>query len=64
MTRVNRILKGLEQEFPEAPLALRWTNPLELLVATILSAQCTDERVNTVTAALFQKYKTAEDYAR
>lgn len=55
--------EGLQQEFPEATCALDYSNPLELLVATILSAQCTDERVNKVTPALFAAYKTAADYA-
>ena len=50
-------------EYPEARCSLDYTNPLELLVATILSAQCTDERVNAVTADLFRKYRTWEDYA-
>ncbi len=53
----------LQTEYPQAKIALNFTNPLELLVATILSAQCTDERVNKVTATLFEKYRTAEDYA-
>jgi endonuclease-3 len=53
----------LEKEFPKAKIALNYTNPLELLVATILSAQCTDERVNIVTKSLFKKYRKAEDYA-
>lgn len=48
---------------PDAAIALRYTSPLELLVATILSAQCTDGRVNQVTQALFKKYRSAQDYA-
>ncbi len=54
----------LDREFPDPKSELRFSNPLELLVATILSAQCTDERVNRVTADLFRRYRTAEDYAR
>jgi endonuclease-3 len=61
--RVQRILNRLNKAYPEAKVALHFTTPLELLVATILSAQCTDERVNQVTATLFKKYHTAEDYA-
>ena len=62
-TKVLKIVELLEKEHPDAKIALHYTNPLELLVATILSAQCTDERVNIVTKTLFTKYKTAEDYA-
>jgi endonuclease-3 len=62
-TRVLKIISLLEKEFPDAKIALNYTNPLELLVATILSAQCTDERVNLVTKTLFKKYRTAKDYA-
>jgi endonuclease-3 len=58
-----KIIKLLEKEHPDAKIALHYTNPLELLIATILSAQCTDERVNIVTKKLFKKYRTAEDYA-
>lgn len=61
--RVKKILSLLEKTYPDARLVLRYKNPLELLVATILAAQCTDERVNKVTEALFKKYKTAQDYA-
>jgi len=61
--RVAKILSILKKRFPGATTALNWSNPLELLVATILSAQCTDERVNIVTRDLFAKYKTAADYA-
>jgi endonuclease-3 len=60
---VLKVIKLLEKEHPDAKIALHYTNPLELLVATILSAQCTDERVNIVTKTLFKKYRTAEDYA-
>jgi endonuclease-3 len=62
-TRVSKIIKLLEMEQPDAKIALNYANPLELLIATILSAQCTDERVNIVTETLFKKYKTPEDYA-
>src|SRR5512139_4112184 len=62
--RVAKITALLKKRYPDAACALHFKNPLELLVATILSAQCTDERVNKVTADLFGKYKTAEEYAR
>ena len=61
--RARRIITALERAYPDARIALEFTTPLELLVATILSAQCTDERVNIVTRSLFQRYRTAEDYA-
>jgi endonuclease-3 len=61
--RTLRVIALLEKEHPDAKIALHYTNPLELLVATVLSAQCTDERVNMVTKALFQKYPKVEDYA-
>jgi endonuclease-3 len=61
--RCRAILRRLRAAYPDAQCALRHQNPLQLLVATILSAQCTDERVNIVTPALFQKYRTAADYA-
>ena len=59
----EKINKFLKNTYPHVHCALDFSNPLELLVATILSAQCTDERVNKVTPVLFEKYKTAEDYA-
>lgn len=59
----RRLLKVLAQTYPDAHCELDFTTPLELLVATILSAQCTDQRVNQVTPALFEKYPTAEAYA-
>ncbi len=62
-TRVPKIIELLEKEHPDAKIALNYTNPLELLVATILSAQCTDKRVNIVTKTLFKKYRKPEDYA-
>lgn len=61
--RVQEIIRLLEKEYPEAKVALNYSNPLELLIATILSAQCTDKRVNEVTKSLFKKYRKAEDYA-
>ncbi|HNQ72684.1 MAG TPA: endonuclease III [Verrucomicrobiota bacterium] len=63
ITRTRAIMKRLRNTYPEAHCELNFSNPLELLVATILSAQCTDKRVNLVTPALFQKYRTAADYA-
>jgi len=60
---IKKILEILKKEYPEAKTALEHENPLELLVATILSAQCTDERVNKVTPLLFKKYKNAGDFA-
>ena len=62
-TRVLKIIELLEKEHSDAKIALSYKNPLELLVATILSAQCTDKRVNIVTKVLFKKYKKPEDYA-
>jgi endonuclease-3 len=61
--RVLKIIDLLEKEHPDAKVALHYSNPLELLVATMLSAQTTDERVNKVTETLFKKYKKPEDYA-
>jgi endonuclease-3 len=60
--RAPEVIRRLKEADPDATIALRFTNPLELLVATILSAQCTDERVNQVTTTLFQKYRTCQDY--
>ncbi len=57
------VIELLKKEYPAAKIALNYTTPFELLVATILSAQCTDERVNIVTEKLFKKYKTPEDFA-
>lgn len=62
--RVGTIVSLLKKRYPDARCSLNFQNPLELLIATILSAQCTDVRVNMVTEELFRKYKTAEDYAR
>ena len=64
MTRAHRIVAKLLAAYPEPGLELQYGNPLELLMAVILSAQCTDARVNQVTRDLFRKYKTARDYAR
>ena len=62
--RAKKILGELERAYPDAKIALAFATPFELLVATILSAQCTDERVNMVTPALFRKYPTARELAR
>jgi endonuclease-3 len=61
--RAQKIMELLEKEHSDAKIALRYENPLEMLVATILSAQATDEQINALTPKLFQKYTTAEDYA-
>jgi len=63
LEQVQGILAELRRLYPDAKCSLDFTNPLELLVATQLSAQCTDERVNVVTKDLFRKYHTAADYA-
>jgi len=60
--RTLSIIRRLKSEYPDASCSLVHSNPLELLIATILSAQCTDERVNIVTSDLFRKYLNAEDY--
>ena len=62
--RGPEIIRILSETYPKAKVALNFSTPLEMLVATILSAQCTDERVNQVTASLFEKYRTCEDYLR
>lgn len=61
--RVRPLMDILARTYPEADTALQHENPLQLLVATILSAQCTDKRVNQITPALFARYRTARDYA-
>jgi len=61
--RITPIIRKLKKQYPQAKTALEHADPLELLVATILSAQCTDARVNIVTEDLFKKYRSAEDYA-
>ncbi|MBA2345146.1 MAG: endonuclease III, partial [Rubrobacter sp.] len=60
---ITDVLTRLKAEYPGATTELHWTNPLELLVATILSAQTTDVQVNQVTGSLFEKYRTAREYA-
>ena len=60
----GKIISRLKKRYPDAKCSLNFKNPLELLIATVLSAQCTDERVNKVTKDLFRKYKTAKDYAQ
>ena len=60
--RVEKIIELIEKQYPNAKTALNFTNPLEILLATILSAQTTDVTVNIVTKNLFKKYRTAEDY--
>jgi endonuclease-3 len=62
--RAGRIVAGLRKLYPDADCELHHKSALQLLVATILSAQCTDQRVNQVTPALFKKYRTSADYAR
>jgi endonuclease-3 len=62
--RLKKIWPLLMQTYPNAKSALKFVNPLELLIATILSAQCTDARVNMVTPGLFKKYKSAKDWAK
>jgi endonuclease III len=62
--RTKEIVAGLHRTYPDAHCELNFSNPLELLIATILSAQCTDKRVNIVTADLFRKYRHAADYAQ
>ena len=61
--QVNAIIAELRHLYPQATCTLNYSNPLELLIATQLSAQCTDERVNIVTKTLFQKYRNVEDFA-
>ena len=62
--RARKILQALARAYPDAKIALSFGSPFELLVATILSAQCTDERVNMVTPGLFRRYPTARELAR
>ncbi len=59
----EQMMSRLQEVYPKASVALEFTNPLEMLVATVLSAQCTDKKVNEVTAVLFKRYRTAADYA-
>jgi endonuclease III len=62
--RTRKIIQLLKREYPDATCSLNYSNPFELLIATILSAQCTDERVNMVTANLFRKYRKPADYLK
>ncbi len=62
--RVKKIIRLLKRAYPNAQCSLNHSNPFELLIATILSAQCTDQRVNIVTADLFRKYRKPEDYLK
>jgi len=62
--RITSIITALEEKYPEAPLALQFNNGFELLIAVILSAQCTDARVNQVTRGLFKKYRAPGDYLK
>lgn len=59
----NEIIKRLSMAYPDAKIALKFSNPMELLVATVLSAQCTDEVVNRITSHLFEKYTSVQDFA-
>ena len=61
--RAMKIMEFLEKEYLDAGIALHYSNPLQLLIATILSAQATDEQINRITPKLFKKYRTAEDFA-
>ena len=61
--QAHEVIDRLDEEYPDATISLNYRNRLDLLIAVVLSAQCTDERVNKVTADLFEKYETAEDYA-
>jgi endonuclease-3 len=62
--RVRKIIRALKRAYPDAKCSLNHSNPFELLIATILSAQCTDARVNIVTQDLFRKYRRPEDYLK
>lgn len=62
--KANEIIKRLKEEYPDAKIMLKFSNSFELLVATILSAQCTDKKVNEVTEVLFKKYRSPEDFVR
>lgn len=62
--RIDEIIKILRKSYPKSRTALHYRNPLQILVATILSAQCTDERVNQITPMLFSKYRSAEEFAK
>ena len=62
--RIGEIIEILHKAYPSSHTALKFETPLQILVATVLSAQCTDKRVNQITPSLFQKYKTVADFAR
>src|ERR687891_1360657 len=62
--RTREVIRRLKRAYPDAKCSLNHSNPFELLIATILSAQCTDARVNIVTADLFRKYRKPEDYLK
>jgi endonuclease-3 len=62
--RLQRVVSALHRQYPDADIALQYSTAFELLIATMLSAQCTDERVNQVTARLFKKYRSPNDYLR
>src|SRR5659263_491245 len=64
MADVNEMITLLKKEYPGVKIALHYSNPLELLIATILSAQCTDKQVNGVTKKLFEKYRTPQDFIK
>lgn len=64
MPLIDKIIARLDASYPDAKCSLNFKNPVQLWVATVLSAQCTDKRVNEVTKGLFKKYKTAKEYAR
>jgi endonuclease-3 len=64
MEKVNEIIALLKKEYPDVKIALDFSNPLELLIATILSAQSTDKQINKVTKKLFEKYRTPQDYVK
>ena len=64
MKNINKVLDILDQTYPDAKCELDYTTPFELLVATILSAQCTDVRVNKVTSEMFKKYNTPKDFSK
>lgn len=64
MNNALKVMKILEKEYPKVKPALEYTTAFQLLIATILSAQCTDERVNIVTRSLFEKYRTPEDFVK
>ena len=62
--RISKIIKILKKEYPDSKCSLDFKNPFQLIVSTILSAQCTDERVNKVTSKIYNKYKTAMDFSK